>query len=310
MVRLRDVSRTIVLNGAVVPATRAAVGPTVSGRVVRVLAERGDTVRAGQPLVVLDAARQRADLQRRRLDVERAETRLALFDLSGDVATADFALERRLRDIEVRQARGMLHEAVAALADATIRAPIGGTLVQQALRIGDFAMAGAPGPGGAPIVIAAGAQPMVETEAEEIDAAEIRRGMRARVLSPVTREPLRDGAIRADPALRPARGPGAPPVFDLVVAVEDGATPIGFGTSVAVEIIVDQRVQVPTVAIPVVVRHDGRDYVFRRVGSVCVPTLITPGLADATHVEVPNLQAGDRLCAGDREALIQQAWPR
>lgn len=73
-----DVTRTVEVSGTVTSARIAEIHPKISGRVARVLAQDGDRVAAGQPLVELDATDQRADLAQAEAAVAAAEARLAL----------------------------------------------------------------------------------------------------------------------------------------------------------------------------------------------------------------------------------------
>jgi RND family efflux transporter MFP subunit len=81
------VVRTVEVSGTVTSARMAEIFPKISGRVARVHVQDGTRVSAGQPLIDLDAADQRAELAQARAAVTAAEARLT-------------ALERGLRPEE------------------------------------------------------------------------------------------------------------------------------------------------------------------------------------------------------------------
>ena len=77
------------------------------GRVARVLVREGRQVEAGQPVVELDSAAERAQLERARALVTLAEARIG-------AAEAQLALERRLTDATERRTRAGVRSAQAA----------------------------------------------------------------------------------------------------------------------------------------------------------------------------------------------------
>jgi HlyD family secretion protein len=74
--------RAVEVSGTVASARSAEVVPKISGRVLRVHVQDGARVSMGQPLIQLDAADQRIDLQQAQAAVTAADARLALL-LSG-----------------------------------------------------------------------------------------------------------------------------------------------------------------------------------------------------------------------------------
>ncbi|NLG84232.1 MAG: efflux RND transporter periplasmic adaptor subunit [Firmicutes bacterium] len=72
-----DVASVVRLVGTVKPAVEVAVVPKFAGRVVRVLAEVGDFVKVGQPLVELDQTDLRAQLKQAEAGLAAARARLA-----------------------------------------------------------------------------------------------------------------------------------------------------------------------------------------------------------------------------------------
>ena len=94
-------------DDARVAAPLIVIAPQGSGgRVDRVLVREGQTVRANEPLVELDASAERSQ-------VDRARALLALADARVGEAEAQLRLERRLSEATERRARATVHSAQA-----------------------------------------------------------------------------------------------------------------------------------------------------------------------------------------------------
>jgi HlyD family secretion protein len=72
----RPLAQTLVVSGRVLPPVRVNIGSMVTGIVTRRLAEDGQRVRAGQPLLLLDDAETRAAAAQARAAVSQAAVRL------------------------------------------------------------------------------------------------------------------------------------------------------------------------------------------------------------------------------------------
>ena len=72
----RQVVATLIVAGAVEPATEVGLASEVAGRVVEVLVEVGDPVERGQPMVVLDDEDRRLELGLAEASVSEAKARL------------------------------------------------------------------------------------------------------------------------------------------------------------------------------------------------------------------------------------------
>lgn len=79
--------RTLQFSARVETLSRVEVGSTVTGRVQEVLVREGDTVRAGQPLVRLEADEARASLAQAVASEKQAQARLAGLRSTGRSAT-------------------------------------------------------------------------------------------------------------------------------------------------------------------------------------------------------------------------------
>lgn len=156
VVELRPLQREIAASGTLRPREEAAVGSELAGyRVLRVMADVGSRVRAGQALVVVDPALLEAQIgqQRAALDQALARSRTAadqarrVGGLTGSGVIADEQIVTRTADAAgaaaaVRQARAQLQDSLTRRARLTIRAPVTGVILTRNVRPGDVTGAG------------------------------------------------------------------------------------------------------------------------------------------------------------------------
>ncbi|MGF1461496.1 MAG: efflux RND transporter periplasmic adaptor subunit [Leptolyngbyaceae cyanobacterium] len=99
-VQLSQVTEQLTVTGTVQPADLLAVTPQISGlQIQRVLVDEGDRVTQGQPLVVLDDADLRSEIQRAQaqIDVAQAQLQQQQANLSQARARLDEAVANRQR---------------------------------------------------------------------------------------------------------------------------------------------------------------------------------------------------------------------
>lgn len=147
----RPVPRTIALTGSLFAEREADVAAEAAGRVLAVLADRGDQVQAGAPLARLDsrsavlaraeagatAAGLVAQKQSAELDCARAERLFATNVISRaeyDRTTASCTTSTQ------SAAAALARESLAekALGDAVVRAPFRGVIAERSIEVGDF----------------------------------------------------------------------------------------------------------------------------------------------------------------------------
>ncbi len=118
------VARTVEVTGTVTSARLAEVFPKASGRVVRVYVQDGARVAAGQPLVALDAADQRAEVAQAEAAVAAAQARLAAL-LAGprpqEKQVASNAVAQAEEQVRMAETQLALAQAAARLAEDTLR---------------------------------------------------------------------------------------------------------------------------------------------------------------------------------------------
>lgn len=116
--------------------TSAEIFPETAGRVTRVLFSAGDYVRAGQPLLELDARQERLAVEAARVQVREADQLLGRYRRIEDTgAISDSQIEAG--ETALASARVALEQAQTALADRTVRAPFSGYIGLTEIDIGD-----------------------------------------------------------------------------------------------------------------------------------------------------------------------------
>ncbi len=143
--------------GTAQPVRAATLGTKLMGTVLDVLVQEGDAVRAGQPLVRIDAhdiAAKQAQAQAGMAEAAAVRDEALLHARRMRALYADSAAPRAQLDAAetglaraeagVRAARGAMDEAQSAMGYAVVRAPFDGTVTRRFVDPGAFAAPGAP----------------------------------------------------------------------------------------------------------------------------------------------------------------------
>ena len=187
-----------VLSGAgyVVSAERyISIGVRVAGRIDRYLVEEGDRVRAGDPLVQLDAREYRSTVERAtaNLRLAQAEAELARQRLgrveslqrAGVVSREELDIRRAEAETgtaRVGTAKADLEAARLALEYTTLRAPRGGVVLAKFKEVGEIAVPGGFSGSGDLIRMANLDDLRGQVDITEAELAKIRIGQRAEVV--------------------------------------------------------------------------------------------------------------------------------
>jgi HlyD family secretion protein len=183
----------VTASGLLIPKLEAAVSTELSGyRVAQVLVDQDAQVKAGQPLARLDdtllraqIAQSRANVDAQKVAAERSQAeaqRVAGLDNQG-VLPEEQIVERRLAarsaNANVEAAQAQLNDLTTREALMTVRAPVGGLVLERTVRPGDIAAPTA-------VMYRIAENDVVELNAEvaEGDLAGIRPGDHASVTLP------------------------------------------------------------------------------------------------------------------------------
>lgn len=145
-VALRSLAGGVTVSGVLVAREEAAIGSELAGyRVLRVLAEEGDTVRRGETLALLDPALLGGEIARAEVADERARSEYRrIADLSGRGVIADETIAQR--SFEARNAAATLADLRTRRDRLALKAPVSGIILARALRPGDISGAGGTEP--------------------------------------------------------------------------------------------------------------------------------------------------------------------
>ncbi len=176
----RAITGALSASGTLRPREEAAVAAEVAGfRVLRVNADVGDTVRAGQVLVQLDPALLEAQIAQAQAQAAQAEDqakRVADLDGQGVLAQEQIAQRR----FQAQAARANLRDLQTRLAKLSVVAPVSGVILERTVRPGDLSSGG-----GTPwFRIARDGQMELGADMSEDDLARIRVGQAATVTLP------------------------------------------------------------------------------------------------------------------------------
>lgn len=214
---LKPAARVIAAAGLVeAHQENTSLGVPVSALVKKVLVKVWDKVEAGAPLLELDdrelqaqLTTQRADLRVREAELARARrqhdlaqslraSRLVSQDES-DTQADDFAVAQARAD----SARSAMAQTEALVERLTVRAPIGGTILQVNTRAGEYVM---PGANSAPILLGSIEQVQVRAEVDEQIAPRVKPGCKAvGYLKGDTQNPIPLEFVRIEPYITPKR---------------------------------------------------------------------------------------------------------
>ena len=137
----RTVEDALQLPGRIAPLQEANLGAERAGRVVELLADKGQAVAEGQVLLrvdgrLWDAARRRAEIEAR--DAARDLKRWKELEKTGAVSASEYeGVVRRQEAADIA-----LEEAETMLAQCEVRAPFAGTIVDRLVDVGDYANEG------------------------------------------------------------------------------------------------------------------------------------------------------------------------
>lgn len=261
----RSVTREITASGTLSARRRTPVGVVgEGGRVVAVLADEGDWVKAGQVLVRIDQSvqTQQVEAARAQVDVARADLELAQNELDralalvdrGFISKADVDRKRATRDsarARVRAAEASVNELRARAARLNIYAPASGIILERNVEVGQVVTGGAT----ALFELAEGGQMELAAELSEQDLSEVAVGTPA-IVQPVGTEGRIEGRVwQIAPTIDPGSRLGT---ARIAVPYAEQIRPGGFANAV----IRAGAVSAPLLPESAVLNDDDGDYVY------------------------------------------------
>jgi HlyD family secretion protein len=309
--------------GEVVPAKKAVVRAELGARVIAVKHERGDRVKRGEPIVLLDAAdlearvaQAQATVAANHAQVAQAQARVAAVRRMAERAknlaargagTAQLSedTEAQLKEAEeaAKAADGLRAQASAALRvanvtrqKARIDAPFDGVLVEMKLDPGEELSPGAP-----VFEIMDDSKLYVEAAVDEADVSRVRAGQPASLKLDALGGKNIDAVVsRLGPAVRKdLKGARTLPI-DVDVKDPPAAMSMGLrsGMSADVEIIVAEKPDVPSLPTNVIIGRGAKRNVYKIVDGFAKLTPIEVGLSNWDRTEIlSGVAVGDEVVA-------------
>ncbi len=274
--------------------SEARVVPRMAGRVVEILAEEGDRVRAGQVLARVDDDRLRLELARAEAELNRLrQDHARQREMHQRQLISAEAFERVQYQLEAQQA--MVDLARLELSHAAITAPFAGVVSERMLRLGNMVDTITP------VFVVTAMDPLrAVLHVPERELGRLSAGQSAE--------------LRAD-ALPGQRFPGkvarVAPVVDaqsgtvrVTIEVSDSSGALRPGMFGRFEIVHDRRDDVVLVPVEAVISEDGRHSVFVIEDGQARRRSVVTGYRNNGHFEIiEGLSPGERVVTTGQNAL-------
>jgi len=280
--------------GTVRARRRAQLSPEIGGRVVEIGRREGESVKAGEAIIVLDGARQRAQLQLAQESLRAAEAARREACIQRDRAGRDLERKRELAAqkivsddmldqlqsvfeasnasckrvaAEVSRARAQIAAAEIELERMVIRAPFAGVIAEVAIEVGEWIT---PSP---PLIQAPAVVDIIDLSSlyvsapmDEVDSASIHAGQHAKLTVDSYPDTQFEGTVvRVAPYVLDFVAQNRTVEIEVELVNAELASKLLPGTSADVEVVLEARdgaLRLPTSALlensRVLVAKDGR----------------------------------------------------
>ena len=310
--RRREVVVTLDSVGRLESVTAPTVAAEVDGRIVRLAAEAGDRVRAGDVLATLDTTglelerrAAEADIQSVQAQIHNEERRVARF---ANLKQKDYLAQTQLDDSQAQLDvfRAQLEAARARLAivqdrlnRTRILAPVSATVERRLVSVGDFVRRGDP-----LFELTADQQLQAQLPFPEAVSRVLRPGMEVTLESPLVPGKRVSGQVSE---LRPAVGKDSRAVTALVQVPNPGGWRAG--ATVEARAVVERRPDAVTVPAGAVVRRPAGEVVYILRDGKAWQRPVTLGVRTDGEIEVREGLAGGETVAVEGAAYLTDGAP-
>jgi multidrug efflux system membrane fusion protein len=307
-------SFTLTLSGRTAPAEQAFISSRASGVVSERRVDIGDTVKAGEVLLVIEAPEVAQELLRARATVDQIKARLELAKLTLDRAsTLEGKGHVSEQTVDERRAAKITAEADLAAADAevkrleevvsfqTVKAPFAGTVVARQVERGDKVSADQNQPGSYLYRIARLDELRIEIDVPQSSALSVKTGSQAHIeFAELPGEKLAARVVRSSGLIDPASSTMR---AELLMANPDNRIPAGLNGQVAIE--VDHGPNAVTVPTNTLFTREGRQIVATVGGDdkvAFLPVTVTRDLGERVVISA-GLKADTRVIVSPNALL-------
>ena len=294
VVQRRDMSSTVLATGSIKPQVGAEVrvGARISGKVERLYANIGDSVKKGQTIAELEKADLIAVVNQRKAELRLAEKELARQE---ELVKQDFTSKQTRDEVEARWAvaKAALEAAQVQLSYATITAPIDGVVASVSTQEGETVAAGLNAPTFVTIIDLNRLQ--VDAFVDEVDIGKVK--VDQRTLFSVDTFPGREFGGRVSAIYPKAVIQENVVNYDVVVSItneyENRLRP---EMTANVTILLETRPEVPVVPSRVLQRERGQSLVYVQTPNGPQARPVTIGQQDGQWVEIiEGVSAGETV---------------
>ena len=302
--------RVLAITGRTRPQVTVTILPKVSGQIVRLTREEGETVRAGEVLVQFDADAPRAAVdeveqqvaskQRARAEAQRNFERIEQLKERGLATLKEFDQARFELDqaqVELQRIAASRREVTARLRDNTLVAPVTGVVLSRPVDVGQVVSTSSVIYEIAPL-----SDVEVEADVDEQFLAEVHEGLKADVLVAGRARPIPATLYYVSPKVDPRTG-GA----KVRLRLDEEVDGLRSGLTADVNLVVERRDTAITVARSAIL---GRDQTAR-------VQLVRDGVVEEKKVQflewpservivLAGLDAGATLVSQPRPDLVGQ----
>ncbi|MDX1538507.1 efflux RND transporter periplasmic adaptor subunit [Arsukibacterium sp.] len=334
---------SILASGNLEFNTQIQIRSEVTGRVLEVLVEEGETVTKGQMLMRLDDTafaadvnRNRAMVQSQQIDIARANAQLAdlqrQFDRQQQLYNSGLIQQETIDSLQsqldiarinVRSAEAALQQGQAMLAMAEdnlsktlYRAPIAGLLATVDIKPGETVIAGSTNIIGSPLMTLADPSAILaELRVDEADIANVHLGQQAEVYAAAYPHQAIKGEVIQIATSARYLNQSQSLSFRVKVLLQPDDIALYPGMSCRAEIILSQKqqsLQVPIAAIQQSTQQPEAAYfVWKVVDNFAVKQTVTLGMAtDIAQEVLSGLQVDDEVIVGPARTMLGLAEGR
>jgi HlyD family secretion protein len=330
------VQPSILASGTLAFRNEVNLTSEVTGKVRTLLVKEGDTVEAGQTLLLLDPElynnaieREEAGLRQTRIAIERQRALVALrrtqfersqvlvqqklidrnrFDEDRNqlqVAEADL----RTNEESLRRADSVVNDAREQRARTEIRAPISGRIVSLPIKVGETAVPSTSAFAGAQLMkIADTSEIIAELKVDEADIAKVGVGQRVEVFAAAYPDSALKGSVEQIALAPTIEGQGRAYKVTVRIVPPDGLA-LRSGMSVRADIFLgdgQRRLAVPVEAVSTDTGDDGkpvRHVWLAKAGKATKVQVQTGASDDRWEVVTKGVAQGDTVIVGPAKAL-------
>ena len=294
-----QISSFVLTNAALETEESVDIFPQVTGFVVKLLAEEGDYVKKGAPLLEVDEREYKLREDAARVNFEKQQN---AFERSQSMFEKQLlsAAEFEAAKLSMEQARIEWEQAKLTLDYCRIKAPISGIVSERLAKVGDRLLTTTK--------IYSIVNPdllLAKIHLTEKDALRTRVGQRAEVISEALPGQIFTGEVdRVSPVVDVTSG-----MVRVTIQVHDKKRLLKPGMFVNVHLITDSKASAALVPKRAVIYDDNRQYVFVvRQDTLAVKVPLTPGYTDRDNIEaLGGVSVGDTIIIVGHNAMKDSA---